>query len=129
MLSESDIDEIRALHCEWMRRELAGETVSLIELCTDDVVLMPPGGRTIAGREDVGRWLGQPGPEVLAVAADIRLLRGNGATAYKLADFTSSFRDVASGETVVVSGSHLWIMEKSAMSPWRVALLTWTVFG
>lgn len=127
MLSDDDITAITSVHNDWIRRELAGNSRTLVDLCTDDAVLMPPGQVPVTGRAAVGAWLGQPGPEILSVEANIRLLRGSGAVAYKVARFRSSYRDTATGHTQTVTGSHLWVLERNGAGLWRVALVTWNL--
>jgi ketosteroid isomerase-like protein len=129
MLSDDDITAITSVHNDWIRRELAGNARALVDLCTDDAVLMPPGQVPVTGRAAVGAWLGQPGPEILSLEANIRLLRGSGAVAYKVASFRSSYRDTATGHTQTVTGSHLWILERTGAGLWRVALVTWDLHG
>ena len=127
MLSDDDITAITSVHNDWIRRELAGNSRTLVDLCTDDAVLMPPGQVPVTGRAAVGAWLGQLGPEILSVEANIRILRGSGAVAYKVASFRSSYRDTATGHTQTVTGTHLWVLERDNAGLWRVALVTWNL--
>jgi ketosteroid isomerase-like protein len=129
VLSDDDIKAIAALQDEWIERELTGEQERLVELCTDGVVLVPPGQPPVVGRAAVSEWLGRPAAELLSLTVDIRLLRGGDATAYKLAEFQSSFLDTATGERRIVSGSHVWALERDASGAWRVALVTWSVYA
>ncbi|MGE5863541.1 MAG: hypothetical protein ACM32J_00440, partial [Rhizobacter sp.] len=80
-------------------------------------------------RAPVRGWLDQPGPEVVSVACEIRRLRGDGSVAYKLAAFETTMRDTETGGRQVVTGSHLWVLERSAQGEWLVALVTWSIDG
>ncbi|HLA10516.1 MAG TPA: DUF4440 domain-containing protein [Pyrinomonadaceae bacterium] len=98
---------------------------SVIELCTEDVLLIPPTGSPIVGRKALTEWLQHESSDVISVDSEIRLLRGNETMAYKIAAFSSTSRVASTGEVLTSSGSHLWILERSTEGKWRVALLTW----
>lgn len=129
MLADEDIAAITSLHDEWMRREQTGAPGAVVDLCTDDVVLMPPGQVPVIGRAPVADWLDQPGPDVLSIACEILRLRGDARVAYKLASFRTTMRDRPDGRTQVVTGSHLWVLERSRQGRWLVALVTWSLDG
>lgn len=121
----ADVEAIKALHDEWIKRELNRETHSVIELCTEDVLLIPPTGSPVVGRKALAEWLRPEGSDVISVDSEIRLLRGNETMAYKIAAFSSTSRVASTGEVVTISGSHLWILERGTKGEWLVALLTW----
>jgi ketosteroid isomerase-like protein len=129
MLTEEAIAAITSLHHEWIRREQTGAAGAVVDLCTDDVVLMPPGQAPVIGRAPVAEWLDQPGPEVMSIGCEIRRLRGDASVAYKLASFRTTMRDRHTGRTQLVSGSHLWVLERSAEGQWLVGFVTWSVDG
>ena len=128
-LNDEDITAITALHLEWIRREQTGGAGTVVDLCTDDVVFLAPGQAPIVGRAGVTAWLGQADQNAFSVASEIRSLRGDRSVAYKLAAFRSTMRDTEAGHTHVVSGSHLWVLERDAQGVWRVAFATWSLHG
>ena len=48
-LTEDDVRAIEALHGRWLENERAGNAKAVLDLCDDDVLLLPPGGRPFAG--------------------------------------------------------------------------------
>ena len=87
-LSNRDLQDIRDLHDRWIARELEGDALGVLQLCTDDVQVLAPNSGLLAGKEAARELSSEPGLEIREIqTADIRI-RGSGSFAYK----TSTYR-------------------------------------
>ncbi len=87
MLSEADRGAIEDLQRRWLAHESDGGVDGLLELCTEDVIWMPPTGRALRGRAEILDWLGgQPRTTDEITLNDLRI-DGDGHLAYRVVDF------------------------------------------
>ena len=100
-LSEPEVEAIRLLEHRWLSEELAGNLNGILELCSDDVVWLPPGLPALAGKD--------------------------ASIAYKLAEFRTRYVPAGSSSSAVIKGTHLWILRRKHALVWEVALVTWTI--
>ncbi len=123
-LSNRDVQEIRDLHDRWIARELEGDALGVLQLCTDDVEWLAPNSGLLAGKEAARELLSEPGVEIREIqTADLRI-RGSGSFAYKTSTYRTRYAADGSSEVRVTSGTHLWILRKTD-GQWQVALVTW----
>jgi ketosteroid isomerase-like protein len=127
-LSDADVEAIRHLEGRWLSEELAGNLSGVLDLCSEDVVWLPPGLPALEGKAAIQAWLKGPSPRI----EDLRLsnvrLRGHASLAYKLADFRTRYVPAGSDSSITIAGTHLWVLRRQPGSVWRVALVAWTVF-
>jgi uncharacterized protein (TIGR02246 family) len=125
MLSESDLQAIRAVEQRWLAAEIAGDPAAVLEVCADDVVWMPPGEEALQGKAAIRAWLGQPADRI----DDLRLtnvrIEGDGDIAYKTAGYRTRYVPGGSTQPVTATGSHVWVLRRVDGS-WRVVLVAWT---
>ncbi len=123
-LSNRDLQEIRDLHDRWIARELEGDALGVLQLCTDDVQWLVPNSGLLVGKEAARELLAEPDVQIREIqTADIRI-RGSGSFAYKTSAYSTRYVAAVSSEVTVTRGTHLWILRKTD-GEWQVALVTW----
>ena len=127
-LSEQDVDAIEETHDCWIREELAGNSLRVIELCTDDVTWIPPNAPPLVGEKAIALYLDQNSAELKNISVKDTMIRGNGSVAYLTSEFRSRF--VVEGQTEIqeVTGTHLWVLRKTGGGKWRVAIVAWSLW-
>ena len=124
---DSDRDAILEIQASWLAREARRDIPGLMDLCTDDVVWMPPQGPRLQGRADIQQWLHDQPVTTVDVTLENVQVDADGRIAYKLADFRTKSTNPGSGETAITTGSHLWVLRKSTDGSWKLAGLSWSV--
>ena len=124
-LSQADVEAIEAVHRRWIAAESSGNSKVVLELCTDDVVWIPPGRAALRGKPAIGEWLDQPGGEIRQLQIRNVRISGSGSVAYKLADYEARVVPPGSPDQVTATGIHLWVLRRRADSTWAVAVVTW----
>lgn len=127
-LSESDVEAIRLLERQWLSEELAGNLNGVLELCSDDIVWLPPGLSALAGKTAIRTWLKHPNARIEEISLSNVSLHGNESMAYKLAEYCTRYVPAGSNSSVASKGRHLWILRRNRQSVWQVVLVAWTVF-
>ncbi len=123
-LSSRDLQDIRDLHDLWMAKELEGDALGVLQLCTDDIQWLAPNSELLTGKAAAKELLAEPGVEIREIqTADLRI-RGSGSFAYKTATYSTRYAIAGSSEVRVTRGTHLWILRKTG-SEWQVAFVTW----
>ena len=69
-LSSRDLEEIRDLHDRWIAKELEGDALGMLKLCTDDVRWLGPNAESVAGKVAVRELLAEPGVEIQGIQTD-----------------------------------------------------------
>ena len=125
-LSSSDLQTIEDVHRLWTQAELAGDSLAVLRMCTDDVVWIPPDSPVLEGREAIKRWLKRTEVEIKNLEiSDVRIY-GSGTVAYKTGNYNTTYRIGDSTEVMGMRGTHLWILHRTGNSEWRVAIVTWS---
>ena len=84
-----------------MAEERAGNTRAVLDVCAEDVVWMPPGGRPLRGRQTILRWLSGPPVAITSLELSNLEIHGQGRLAYKTCEYVtcvSAPRRDASGD-------------------------------
>ena len=123
-LSNRDLQDIRDLHDLWIAKELEGDALGVLQLCTDDVQWLAPGLGLLAGKEAARELLAEPGVEIREIQTGNIRIRGSGSFAYKTATYSTRYATAGSSESRVTRGTHLWILRKTD-GQWQVGLVTW----
>ena len=127
MLSDTDRRAIEDLQRRWLAQESGGGAAGLLELCTKDVIWMPPTGRTLHGRTEILEWLGGQPQTTDEVTLTNLKIDGDGQLAYKVADFRTSSTQAGSDDAVVSAGSHMWVLRRDSDDAWKIAVVTWSI--
>ncbi len=123
-LSNRDLQNIRDLHDLWIAKELEGDALGVLQLCTDDVQWLAPNSELLTGKVAAKELLAEPGVEIREIQTGNIRIRGSGSFAYKTATYSTRYAIAGSSEVRVMRGTHLWILRKTG-SEWQVALVTW----
>jgi uncharacterized protein (TIGR02246 family) len=124
-LSSNDLQAIKDVHNRWIEAELAGDSLALLQLCTDDVVWIPPDSPVLEGRESITRWLKGAKAEIKNIQITDLRIGGSGTMAYKRGNYTTIYKGSGSKEVMEARGTHLWILQKMGNGEWLVAIVTW----
>jgi ketosteroid isomerase-like protein len=127
-LTEKAAGEIEQIHSSWIKFEVAGEDHRLISLCADDIELRPPDAQPTLGRAAVSTLLAHGKTRIHAIEITYRRIRGSNTVAYLTANYKTTFSSGEDSTPTLVSGSHLWILERRA-GTWAVVLVSWSVWG
>jgi ketosteroid isomerase-like protein len=127
-LSDTDIGAIRILERRWLSEELAGNLAGVLELCSEDIMWLPPGLPALAGKTAIRTWLKHPKARIEEIRLSNVKIHGNGSLAYKVADFCTRYVPTGSSSSETIMGNHLWILRRAPQSFWQVTLVAWTVF-
>jgi uncharacterized protein (TIGR02246 family) len=126
-LSEDDVRAIEALHDRWIADERAGNARAVLDLCDDDVLWLPPGGRPMRGRQTILHWLSGPAVSLHDVTLSNLEIAGEGRVAWKTCEFVTTYYPEGANRPVIERGSHLWVLHKTDAGEWRVVVATWTL--
>jgi uncharacterized protein (TIGR02246 family) len=125
-LLDRDVDEIKALHNQWIDLELSGGSSRLVDLCTEDIQWIPPNSPPLAGRQAIAEYSDNNQVDVKEIEITNLSIRGSGSVAYLTSDYLTQFLTHDSPEVHSARGTHLWILRKTESGEWRVAVVTWS---
>ena len=125
-LGDADVRAIEVLHARWLADERAGNARAVLDLCDDDVLWLPPGGRPMRGRQTILQWLSGPSVRVQEVSLSNLEIRGEGGVAWKTCEFATTY--VLNGDSAPITerGSQLWVLHRTDAGEWRIVVATWT---
>lgn len=126
VLADVDVRAIQRLQKRWLDEELAGHSASILDLCTEDVVWMPPAGLALRGKAVVQAWLNASSVQIEDICLSNVRIDGQGLVAYKVADYQTRWIPAGSSHPVTSDGSHLWVLRRRTDSTWSVALVAWS---
>ncbi len=127
MLGASDLAAIGELEQRWTASELAGRVSEVLELCTPDVVWLPPGRPPIRGKAAIREWLERSSDRIKDIRLSEVTVAGDSLTAYKIANFQTRWLPSGSTEAVTIKGWHFWVLRRHGEFGWRVAVVAWSV--
>ena len=124
----ADVAAIRELHDRATRAQNSGDAAALSQNSVSDVLVLPPDGSLVAGRDaylrlnqafyDKFTGLFDNKTDEIVVSGDWGFDRGT----YR---YTQTPK--AGGATVVIEGNYLWLARREPDGAWRVARITWNV--
>ena len=128
--TDQDLAEVKAVEEQW-RRVIAtfedGDVDTFMALTTEDVVLMPPGGSTLPGREPARRlmedFFGTFAIEIERLSMEEIVVAGEWA--FVRDTYVSSLTPKSGGATVRARGKNVWILRRQADGSWKVARNMW----
>jgi ketosteroid isomerase-like protein len=119
-LSPADVSAIRAIREPWTKACLKRDWDTLLGMCTDDIVFLPPNEPAVQGN-GVRPWLDNF-PMIKAMEWDIDHMDGNGDLAWLRGWVRMTLE--ASGQQVKFNGKYTDVCRKQSGS-WRFALVIW----
>jgi ketosteroid isomerase-like protein len=126
-LSNPDLQTIEEIHTHWISEELAGNSVEIVELCTNDVVWVPPNAPALVGKEAIKQYLNDNSGELKDIQIRDVVIRGNESVAYLTSNYWSRYVAEGTSGMQEATGSHLWVLSKTA-GVWQVAVVAWSLY-
>jgi uncharacterized protein (TIGR02246 family) len=125
-----DRQAIEELHQRDIAASKARDLATLLSLCSDDCVMLPPGGDPIVGREAIRRSLAQDlaqeqDYQITEYVHDFAEVRVIGAWAFEWGRFSAAAEPVGGGAPIRSSGKILRILRRQADGAWKVARSIW----
>ena len=124
--THADVAALRELHDQVTRAENSGDASVFERISASDILVLPPDGSLIAGRqahvnfnqESFNKFTGvfDNKSDEIVVSGDWGFDRGT----YR---YTETPR--AGGATVITSGNYLWLARREADGAWRYARIIW----
>ena len=119
VLSDTDVAAIRATIEPWTKACLERDWDTILAMCTDDIVFLPPNEPTMEG-DAVRGWL-ENFPTIKQMAWDIVQLDGSGDLACTRGWIKMTLE--VSGEEVLFNGKYTDICRKQPDGTWRYSLV------
>lgn len=120
-LTPNDVVAIRALVEPWTRACVQRDWDSLLGICTDDIVFLPPSEPAVGGG-GVRPWLDRF-PAIKAMAWDIDHVEGAGHLACARGWVRMTLE--VSGQQLAFDGKYTDVFRKQPDGSWRFALVIW----
>lgn len=123
-LANQDITAIKDLHDRWIANELAGEVSTLVDLCMEDVQLIPPDAPPIVGKDAIAKHLAATDASIEKIEITNLSIQGDGSVAYLISNYRT---ELATSNSSVheLRGTHMWILGRIEHSRWLIAVMTW----
>ena len=119
-LSESDIQNIRALSDKFTDHMLQQRFGELAKLYTEDTVVMPP-GPTVTGRSEVQKFM-EAFPTLSKFEFQIQDIDGHGDLAYVRGSYLMVMMPAGATELVEERGKYVEVRRKQADGSWPIAV-------
>jgi len=124
----TDHDAIASRHADWIKAFNGGELEALILLYADDVVLNPPGGPELAGRDAVREWIGQFFEHNRARQTQVtEEVQASGDWAWLRGRFEIELSEKRSGPFETIRGAHLMIWKRDRQDGWSIYRDIWNL--
>ncbi len=120
-LPQEDLMAIRALTDSWHDAFNAGDYDALVQLYTEDAVMMPPNQAAAEGRAAVQAWLGEF-PTTSEVSLTIVNIDGRGDLAYVRGTYSLTITMEGMPEAIRDTGKYLEIRRRQPDGSWPIAV-------
>ena len=124
-LSEADIDAIKSVSSAISRKALQGDWDGLLELFTEDAVLLPPHSAVIRGRAAFKTMIESFNPEFTDHSIELKDIDGYGDIAYAWGNYTETFSVSDVPEPTKDVAKLMFIFRKQPDGSWLVAAEMW----
>ena len=124
-LSDEDVAAIKALGTALDKAALAGDWKTLVELFTEDVVMMGPNSPIIQGRSALMEMLESSAMTVTEHVVEIVEVDGYGDIAYGRAKWKETFSVDGMAEPIKEEGKILGIFRKQPDGSWLISVWMW----
>ena len=126
-ISQHDLKKIKDVHDLWIAKELAGNGSEVIDLCTEDILWLPPNAPPIMGKEEIAKHLAADPTKVESIDVSDVCIHGSGSLAYLISNYRTHYLTPDRSGPHESTGSHLWILRKEG-DDWLVAVVSWSVW-
>ena len=127
---EHSLRRIEELHQTDMAASKAKDTSTLVSLCTDDCVMLPPGEDPIVGKEAIRASLEQDVNQeedyrITEYVHDFAEVRVLGEWAFEWGTFSAAAEPLDGGAHIRSSGKILRVLRQQPDGTWKVARSIW----
>ena len=124
----ADVAAIRELHDRVTRAQNSGDAAALSQNSVSDVLVLPPDGSLVAGR-DAHLRLNQAFYYKFTGLFDNKSdeIVASGDWGFDRGTYRYTETPKAGGATVVTEGNYLWLARREPDGAWRFARITWNV--
>lgn len=119
-LSKADEASIRSVSDEFSRSFVSGDWDAMMNLYTEDAILMPPGGPSVAGRTAIREFLAAF-PKVTEMSFDLNEVDGRSDLAYVRGSYRMTIEIPGAPGPVVDEGKFIEIRRKQTDGRWLIA--------
>jgi uncharacterized protein (TIGR02246 family) len=120
-LSEADKASIRSVNDEFSKSFVAGDWDAMMELYTEDAILMPPGGPSVSGRTAIEAFMAAF-PKVTEMSLDLDDVDGRSDMAFVRGSYRMTIEIPGAPGPVTDEGKFIEIRRKQADGRWLVAV-------
>jgi uncharacterized protein (TIGR02246 family) len=125
-----DLERIDALHRADMEASRRGDYRALRSLMSDDAVVMPPGGRTLRGREALDQSFARmsqatPSAEVLEYRFEWHEVQLCGDYAFEWGYIVGRERSLGTGEETAERHHVMRVLQRQRDGDWKVHRTIW----
>lgn len=121
MISPADTDAIRSTIGRWTRSAVGRNWDAFLELCTDDVVFMPPDG-PLVDSTGARAWL-ESYPIIKTFDFDFDAIEGQGDLAYGRGWYRMTVE--IEGNLAQVEGKFVDVFRRAPQGVWKYAVVIW----
>lgn len=119
-ITDADRQEIRAFYAGWSDALLEEAYGEMLELYTDDAVMMPPNHPALRGREEILGFM-QGFPPVSRVDFDVHEIEGYGDLAYVTGSYAMTLEPEGAPGPVEDRGTFIEIRRKEPDGRWLLS--------
>jgi uncharacterized protein (TIGR02246 family) len=124
-LSDEDVAQIESVVSSISQAALAGDWDAVVELFTEDAVLMPPNSPVIRGSAALKSMIESFNPNFTAHSIELREIDGYGDIAYAWANYTETFTVEGVPEPIEEVAKLMFVFRKQPDGSWAVAAEIW----
>ena len=124
-LSDADVEAIRSLTSAISRKALEGDWESLVQLFTEDAVLLPPNSPVIRGRTAFKSMIESFNPDFSDHSIELQDIQGYGDVAYAWGTYTETFSVGGAPEPITDVAKLMFGFRKQADGSWHVTTEMW----
>ncbi|MBD3866640.1 MAG: nuclear transport factor 2 family protein [Acidobacteria bacterium] len=124
----NDHEAIAGRYGAWIKAFNGGNLDDLIHLYSAEVVLNPPGGQELAGREAVRQWIGHFFEHNRARQTQVtEEVQAFGDWAWQRGRFEIELSEKRSGPFETIRGAHLMIWKRDDAAEWLIYRDIWNL--
>lgn len=119
-ITEADREEIRRFYSVWTSRLLDGDLEGVVDLYTDDTVVMEPGRPALRGKAELLAFL-RSLPTVVRADFDAHEIEGYGDLAYVAGTYSMTVEQEGSPDPITDAGTFIEIRRRQPDGTWLLA--------
>jgi uncharacterized protein (TIGR02246 family) len=124
-LSEADLEAIKSLTSAISQKALDGDWGKLVQLFTEDAVLLPPNSPVVRGRTAFQAMIESFNPDFSDHRIELQDIQGYGDVAYAWGTYTETFSVGGAPEPITDIAKLMFGFRKQPDGSWLVATEMW----